>query len=637
MQLVPLPTRGAVRRAFAAIAATTVTLLAACSGGDGGSNEPPVLPPDGGQNPTFRKAAFIFDVNLRKGTVRVSPPEAKLDLSVVKLGQGTANNQADDPSYSILSNDVIEISTSNFFASTAGAIAPNRVRVFFDVQVQNRLPGIELITPTFPEAPAGQVGLLLFPYAINPTTTSGGVGSENGNVVVVELPSRGEAVPSPDWNGSGAPDAPAFPALPGAGGEPFNFFNDASCTATPAPGTSSDCFRYETFGVISGGGLSGARRVGFDLDATLAEFRVRMIAAADLRATGPGSTGTVNGTVTSPQRGALAGVTVTLQGVATPVITNASGQYEFTNVGLGVRTVTLSTLPAGCGPASTPANGSSVTVVGGGTATLDYAVTCSVPSGTINGTVNRTGTGTQSLAGLSFTVDPDAVGAGNSTGTVTGAGATVTFSAATEIGTGAGAGAGAITLGNLPANCTAPAPTPYSGLTLGGSLAVTISVNCDTPPPVLRYVYGSRWTAPAGGTVDLIVSFDPSGFNDPNINGAGPDNFGGASGVVTLNGLGGRLTAVTPVATGPFGTATLNSAPFPPTFAWLANSTDVNGFTTNQDVATFRFTIGGTGAATIVTQSTLSEVSTPLGDTFTLVTSGASQNLDIVEATLVLP
>ncbi len=635
MQLVSLPTRGALRRAFAAVGVTAVTALAACGGGDSGPNAPPVLPPDGGQNPTFRKAAFIFDVNLRKGTVKVTPPEVKLDLNIIKLGQGTVGKDINDPDYSILSSDVIEISTSNFFASASGAIAPNRVRVFFDVQVQNRLPGIELITPTFPEAPAGQVGLLLFPYAITPTTTTGGVGTENGNEVVVELPSRGEAVASVDWNGSAGPDQPTFPALPGLGGDPFNFFNDASCTATLAPGTSSDCFRYETFGVIPGGGLSGARRVGFDIDATLAEFRVRMIAAADLRATGPGSTGTVNGTVTSPQRGALEGVTVTLQGVATPVVTNAAGQYSFANVGLGVRTVTLSTLPVGCGPASVPANGSSVTVVGGGTATLDYSVTCAAATGTINGTVNRTGTGTQSLAGISFTIDPDAVGANNSTGTVTGAGASVTFSAATEIGTGAGAGAGAITLGNLPANCTAPASTPYAGLTLGGSLAVTISVNCDTPPPVLRYRYNSRWTTPAAGSVDMIVSFDPSGFNDPNVNGAGPDGFASISSVVVLTGpAAARLTAITPLATGAWATPTVN--PQLPTFAWLTNTTAGDRFAL-EDVATFRFTIGAGAAGTVTTATTISAVGNTGADEYTFVTSGAGQNLDITEATVTLP
>lgn len=639
MQLATLPTAGVIRRTFAGVATAAVVLLAAC-GGDDPDNGPvgPNLPGDPPSNPQFRQAAFVFDVNLRRGTVRVTPPDVTLDLSKASLRNGrfpTKVNQG--PDFSILGRDAIEISTNGLFASPSGAITPDFRRIYFNVQINNLLPGIDLTTATFPTPPAGQVGVMLIPYETVVTTTSGGTGTEDGNVVVVELPSGGVVLPSIDWNGGASNDTPTFPALPGAGGDPYSFFNDTQCAGTPPAGQVSDCYRYETFGEISGGAISGARRVGFDIESEVQEFRVRMLAVADLRPSGAGATGTVAGQVTSPQRGALAGVTVALQGVAATTTTDASGNYTFANVGLGTRSVTLSTFPAGCSAAgSTPANGSTVAVVGGGTATLDYSIVCSAAAGTINGTVNRTGAGTQSLAGISFVIDPSAAGAANATGTVSGSGATVTFSAATEVGLGVGAGDGSITLGNLPGGCTAPAPAPYTGLTVGGTLAVTISVACDAPPPPpARYAYSSRWANQTATSVDLIITFDPSGFDDPAI--AGPDGFSSLQAITNLSGnAAARLTAVTPIATGPFAVPSYNAGAFPPNLAWLTTNAASNSFA-SIDVATFRFTIAAGAPGTVSTSTTLQSVGTLGGDEFTLIESGAGDNLDITEATLTLP
>ncbi len=634
MQSIPLPYRGASRHAFAGIALAVVVGLTACSSGDN-LDPGPNVPENPGSNPSLREASFIFDVNLKAKTVKVTGPSRTVTAADLAVGKSPINASIVGPDFSILSNDAITLATSNFFASDPGAITPNKIRVYFDVQIQNKLAGINLATPNFPTPPAGQTGVLLFPYSTNVTTTSGGVGSEGGNTVVVELPSRGEVQPSVDWNGDGAPDNPSFPNAPGAGGEPHNFFNDASCTVAPTPGNVSDCFRYENFGTIAAGGLSSSRRVGFDIDASVGEFRARLIVAADLApASGPVS-GSVSGTVTSPERGPLSGVTVTLQGVATPQITDASGNYSFTSVGVGARTVTLSTLPSGC-TTITPSNGQSVNVTGGGASTQNYSVTCTAQTGTINGTITRSGAGAVAdLRTTTLSIDPDAVGPANVLATANGgAAAAATYTATVAIGTGLGAGSGTVTITAVPSDCTIPAAGTYSGLTSGGTQTVNFTVTCTAPPPpAARYVYKSTWGTPSGGTVDLAISFDPSGFNDPapELNGAGADAIGGAQALTQLSGTNvARLTAVSAVATANFGSATLGGSL--PITSWLANTTVAGGFTTLQEIARLRYTIGGSGAASIGTTTTLSEVSTPNGDPFNLIFSGAGQNIDVIEA-----
>jgi hypothetical protein len=75
--------------------------------------------------------------------------------------------------------------------------------------------------------------------------------------------------PSTDFDGTGAPGS----------GAPHNFFNDADCAAA----TATDCFRWKAFETgIAPGGSSSRRTVGFDIDPSVAQFRVRMIVAADL-------------------------------------------------------------------------------------------------------------------------------------------------------------------------------------------------------------------------------------------------------------------------------------------------------------------------------------------------------------------
>ena len=461
MQGVGLPLRGASQR-FLAAGALAMIALSACSKE---STVPSDTPNPSGSDISgqLRQSAFVFDVDVKNGKVKVSAPKASL----------SSIGGPDGRSYSLLGEDVVDIQATDFFASQVGAIQPNRIRVYFNVRITNRLPDVRLITPTFPTPPAGQDGVLLFPFSFNVTTTSGGT-SGSGNEVIVELPSNGEVNASVDWNGNGAPDAPVFPALPGAGGDPFNFFNDQACTAPTNPQILSDCFRFETYGTVEGGAQSIIRRIGFDIDASVGQFRARLIASADLQPVGAGATGAITGTVSSPQRGALAGVSVGVTGVAAPATTGAAGDYAFATVPTGIRSVSLSALPSGC-TAPTP---QSVTVTTGSTQAVNFSVTCTAQTGSVNLSVTRTGTGTQSLAGVGFTVQPAAAGLGAVTGSLAGAGTAYTGSATAPIGVGAGAGNGAVTLGTLPSGCTAPAPGSYTGLTSGGSQAVTFTVNC---------------------------------------------------------------------------------------------------------------------------------------------------------------
>jgi hypothetical protein len=469
------------------------------------------------------------------------------------------------------------------------------------------------------------------------TSTSGGVSVSGDGTVIVGLPSSGLVLPSVDWNGHAALDRPPFPAAPGAGGLPHSFFNDASCAAVPDPETASDCFRYETFGRLPAGALSASRRVGFDIDASVGQFRALLLVVADLKAVPAATPGTLMGSVSSPQRGPLAGVRVDVQGVANSGMTDANGAYSVSGIGGGARSVTVTGLPGGCDPASlSPASGGTVTVPPGGISTLNFSVSCAPSTGQVTGQIVRSGTGTQNLAGIQVVVTPAAAGAAAVTVPVLGVSPdNVGFAATVQVGLGAGAGSGTVQLANLPAFCLAPPAASYSGLTDGGSVQVAFTVTCDSPASTGRYLLLSRWGLPSGGQVDLTIAFDPSGFNDPAINGSGPDGFSGIQVVTTLTGsAASRLTAVTPLAVAPFSSPIINGAL--PAIGWLTNTTGAEQYSL-ADVAVLRFTIGTGAAGVVTTASVLQEVSTGSGDAFGLVPGGAGQNLDVLEATLNLP
>lgn len=210
----------------------------------------------------YSAMAFTATVNARASTVVIAPPRGP--------GASIASPSLagmDQPTLSLLGSDVVRLAPSNVRISTLGAYMPGMVRVTFDVTIQNRLPSLVLVAPTWPTPPAPAV--LLFPLDFTVTQSPGGATGGDGNTIGVVLPGGGAVTPSIDWNGTGAVGS----------GAPYNFFTQAPCTLAP----SANCFRWIAYGarLLPSEG-SATRTVGFDIDPSVAQFRARMIVAADL-------------------------------------------------------------------------------------------------------------------------------------------------------------------------------------------------------------------------------------------------------------------------------------------------------------------------------------------------------------------
>ena len=191
------------------------------------------------------------------------------------------------------------------------------------------------------------------------TSTTGSVEKGTANNETVITPSLGLVVPSTDWDG-----------------DPHNFFNDTGC-----PVTATDCFRYESFGVVGPLGSSMAQRIGFDVDPTIAIFRVRVLLVADLENNvGGPPPGGVSGTVTTPAGVSLAGAIVNVSGGFSGTVA-AGGAYTVASVPTGSRTVSVTNLPSFC---VTPVS-QSVTVSAGAAATANFIVSCTVPTAPLPG------------------------------------------------------------------------------------------------------------------------------------------------------------------------------------------------------------------------------------------------------------
>jgi Carboxypeptidase regulatory-like domain len=467
----------ASRRLTTAIVAVGALFTTACATERAATA--PVIP---GNSPTaqFKPLAFTADIDLRTGKVVIAAPTS----SANKDGPTLSVGGEDRPNLSLLGGEAVRLVPSNYTASAVGAFTPNKVRVTFDVSIENKLPGVKFITPTWPVPPAA--GVILFPLDYTVTTTPGGVTGGDGNVVIVEQPSFGGVEPSIDWNGTRTAGS----------GAPFNFFNDVVCAAGP----TSDCFRWEAFDLeiqpLTG---SVKQTIGFDIDASVAQFRTRMIVAADLAPAAAVAPGTIAGTVSSPSRGALAGATVTVSSGQTGT-TSATGTYSIAAVNAGSRTVTLSNLPAGCtAPAAL-----TVSVASGATTTADFAnVVCTGLPGTISGTI-VSNQGNTPIAGATVSASN---GGGAPVTAVTSA--TGTYSLANVA-----SGAGTLTITALPAGCTAAA-APYT-LTSGGTSTVNVTATC---PVVVGpgYQYNTTWTNLPGGFVQLDARIDMRTLNQPTI------------------------------------------------------------------------------------------------------------------------
>jgi hypothetical protein len=322
------------RRMRSTLTAMSAALVAACSGSDATS------PGRTGPNPPDpQTTSFLVRVDLRAGTIAVTPPGAG-------GADGASANRIPAPaggaSRSLIGGDAVTLTTSGLTRSAVGEFDPKKVRVRFNVAITNKLATVDLVTPTFPAPPAGVSGVLLFPMT---TTPQSGV------------------APSVDWNGNGSAGS----------GSPYNFFNDPGCRG----GVGGDCFRWEAFPTpIARGTMAAAQLVGFDVDPSVTSFTVTMIVAADLLDRSPPATGSITGTVTSPQRGALSGVTVSATpGSITTTTAAGTGAYSLTGLATGSTSVAVSGYPADC----TNPGPQTVSVPPNAATTANFVLQCNPP------------------------------------------------------------------------------------------------------------------------------------------------------------------------------------------------------------------------------------------------------------------
>ena len=574
---------GGQRSVTTALLTVAAIVGSACSADRG---QAPIIPGNPAPNPQITQAAFLADVDVRGGVVKVREPQLKGTQgglsSIVRGSKSPATSSVD---FSLVGGDVVTLTSSNFVASAVGAFQPGKVRVTFDINITNKLTGVQLIGPTvFPAPPAGTTGPLLFPYDIAVAVTSGGTATGGqGNDIIVTLPSYGLVAPSTDWNGA-----------------PHNFFNDVGCAAS----TTSDCFRYEEFtGPIGPGSTTTARSVGFDLDPTVGQFTARLIVAADLQNAGAPLVGTIAGTVTSPQLGTLNGVVVTATaGITTLTGTTAgAGAYSIGSVPTGpASAIITSGLPAGC----TNPGAQSTTVASAATSTVNFTVVCPTPVGSVTGTITFTGA-TPSPTGINVIVTPTGLGA---TPAVNPNAAGLYTRSAVPVGVGSGS----VALSSLPSGCTAPAAGSYSGLTNGGTATVNFTVAC-TPPPA-GYAYTSTFSG-TGATTTLLVSIDMGTFNDPLVNGTGADDISAIQGIFTYNAA--RLSA--PVCSNVGGSLLTNgtfNTSAAGTIQFLNFSTNANPIAATgvQGIASCTFTVIGSPIPGAKTATTLSVVASGAGN-----------------------
>jgi len=490
--------RGVNARTMTMLVTAAALGLGACSQ-KSDSPAGPEIPANPDPNPQFTQAAFVFDVNVAKKTVKIGAPTTGLSGAIGTAGNGRGT--AKDLNAGLQGGDVIDITASNFNAGLPGVNAPpGKIRVTFDITLTNKLSGVQLVRPggnsnvPFPTPPSLTASdIYAFPYANNVTTTTGGATGSQNEVIIV-LPNRGAVETSDDWNGDGTP------ALSGS---PWNWFNDTDCAAAGA----NDCYRYEAFGAPLGPlASSSTQTVGYIIDATVSNFRSLILTAADLQNSGPAITATVQARVSSPQIGVITGATGTIApGGFSGVTTNAAAPaYNLTiaNVTAGpARTLTLSNLPSGC---TAPAGVAVPAISTAGTVSLpDISVTCSALTGTVNGTINVTLAGglatAPSLAGASVTITP--TGAGLPPVTISPSAAGAFSSSAVQYV--APSGAGSVSVTGIPASCTPTSFTGataanYAGLTNAAAQTVSFAITCS-PAPSFYQAY-STWSPVTAGT-----------------------------------------------------------------------------------------------------------------------------------------
>lgn len=348
----------------------------------------PELPKASTIPPQYRGAAFVMEINAFRRTVKVTPPAASIRTPVAAKLRADVVGSESGVAASLLGGDVIDLGATNLQVGVIGSVQPGKVLITMDLLIANKLDAVDLLPPTWPSAPAGTSGPVVFPFEVSVVVTSGGVASgAASNELVVSSPRYGAVVASTEWDGNGSPGS----------GTPHNFFNDVGCVAS-----ANDCFRYETFSPIPPLGVSLPRTVGFLIDPTVGDFKVRMIVAADLRVSARATQfGPVTGRVVSQSGSGIAGAVVHVTG-GPSATTDAGGFYAMGGVPIGQRTVFVTGLPTGC---TAPAAQTVVVSVSPPHQPANFTVSCvgAPATATIRGRAVRSGVVPVPALALQFT------------------------------------------------------------------------------------------------------------------------------------------------------------------------------------------------------------------------------------------
>lgn len=160
--------------------------------------------------------------------------------------------------------------------------------------------------------------------------------------------------------------------------------------------------------------------------------------------TGP-QTGTVAGTVSSSLGQVLSNVTVTVtpsgQSALTAVQTTSNGSYSVASVPVGSGSVAVTGVPSNC---TAPAASSYSGLTGNATQTVNIQVTCTPPTGSLNGTITSSATNA-GIANASVTVTPSGASA---------LPAVMTNAQGQYNVTNIPVGPAQVAIGNLPNGCT---------------------------------------------------------------------------------------------------------------------------------------------------------------------------------------